>query len=119
MIRARLAVIPLLAATLAAPRVARSQTLAIVGGKVYPVSGPPIENGTVIIRDGRIVAVGSGVAVPAGAQRIDATGKVVTPGLINGATLVGLDEISSVPSTRENVARGRDRIAAAFMPWEG
>ena len=43
----------------------RAQTVAIVGGTVYPVSGPRIENGTVLIRDGRIVAVGANVAVPA------------------------------------------------------
>jgi imidazolonepropionase-like amidohydrolase len=119
MIRARLGAIALVAASVLAPRVALSQTVAIVGGKVYPVSGPPIEKGTVLIRDGRITAVGASVAVPADAQRIDATGKVVTPGLVNGATLVGLDEISSVASTRESVARGKDRIAAAFRPWEG
>jgi len=119
MTRARFAAVVCLAALVAGSRAARSQTIAIVGGKVYPVSGPPIEGGTVLIRDGRIAAVGSGVAIPADAQRIDAAGKVVTPGLVNGATLVGLDEISSVPSTRENVARGRDRIAAAFRPWEG
>ena len=41
-----------------------AQTIAITGGKVYPVSGPPIENGTVLIRDGKIVAVGANVAVP-------------------------------------------------------
>jgi imidazolonepropionase-like amidohydrolase len=106
-------------AMLLVPIALSAQTIAIAGGKVYPVSGPPIERGTVLIRDGRIVAVGADVAIPAGAQRIDATGKVVTPGLINGATLVGVDEIGSVSSTRESVARGRDRIAAAFRPWEG
>ena len=59
-----------------------SQTIAITGGKVYPVSGPPIENGTVIITNGKIAAVGANVAIPAGAQRIDATGKIVTPGFV-------------------------------------
>ena len=115
MIRPRVAAL----AMLVMPFALSAQTIAISGGKVYPVSGPPLEHGTVLIRDGRIVAVGADVAVPAGAQRIDATGKVVTPGFINGATLVGLDEISAVSSTRESVARGRDRIAAAFRPWEG
>lgn len=119
MIRSKWTAFAVLAAAFVVPRVARAQTIAIVGAKVYPVSVPPIENGTVLIRDGRIAAVGSNVAIPTGAQRIDAAGKIVTPGLVNGASLVGLDEISSVPSTRENVARGRDRIAAAFRPWEG
>ena len=115
MIRLRVASLGMLILPLALS----AQTIAISGGKVYPVSGPPLERGTVLIRDGRIAAVGVDVAIPAGAQRIDATGKVVTPGFINGATLVGLDEIGSISSTRESVARGRDRIAAAFRPWEG
>jgi imidazolonepropionase-like amidohydrolase len=115
MIRPRVAAL----AMLVMPFALSAQTIAISGGKVYPVSGRPLERGTVLIRDGRIVAVGADVTIPAGAQRIDATGKVVTPGFINGATLVGLDEISTVSSTRESVARGHDRIAAAFRPWEG
>jgi imidazolonepropionase-like amidohydrolase len=119
MMRARLSMALALVASLLAPSVVAAQTIAIVGGKVYPVSAPPIDNGTVLIRDGRIVAVGSSVTVPAGAQRIDATGKIVTPGFVNGASRVGLEEIGSVPATREMFARGRDRVAAAFRPWEG
>jgi imidazolonepropionase-like amidohydrolase len=115
--RARLAIIAALLS--AAPHVARSQTIAIVGGRVHPVSGPVVENGTVLIRDGRIVAVGASVQIPADAQRIDATGKVVTPGIVNASTLLGLVEISAVRTTSESVARGRDGIAAAFRPWEG
>jgi imidazolonepropionase-like amidohydrolase len=92
----------------------RAQTVAIVGGTVYPVSGPRIENGTVLIRDGRIVAVGANVAVPADAQRVDATGKIVTPGLVNGATQLGVVEIGSVAGTRDASARGTEGIAASF-----
>lgn len=102
-----------LGVALASPPAA-AQTVAIVGGTVYPVSGPRIENGTVLIRDGRIVAVGANVAVPAGAQRVDATGKIVTPGLVNGATQLGVVEVGSVGDTRDASARGREGIAAAF-----
>ena len=91
-----------------------AQTIAITGGTVYPVSGPKIDNGTVIIRDGKIVAVGANLAIPAGAQRIDATGKVVTPGLVNGGTELTLQEIGSVRTTRDMYARGHDQIAAGF-----
>ena len=105
-------------ATLAATGLS-AQTVAITGGKVYPVSGPAIDNGTVIMRDGRILAVGSNIAIPADAQRIDATGKWVTPGIVNGATQLGLVEVGAVVNTREASARGRDGVAAAFMPWEG
>src|SRR5207249_310155 len=49
-----------------------AQTIAITGGRVYPVSGPKISNATVLIRDGKIAAVGTGVAVPSDPTRIDA-----------------------------------------------
>src|SRR6185295_15328237 len=78
---------------------AAGQTIAITGGKVYPVSGPVIENGTVLVRDGKIVAVGANVTVPNGATRIDATGKWVTPGLINALTGLGVSEIGQVQAT--------------------
>lgn len=102
-----------------APRALTAQTVAITGGTVYPVSGAPIQNGTVLIRDGKIVAVGSDVAVPSGAVRVDATGKIVTPGFINAGTQLGLVEIGGEPSTRDANARGTDGIAASFRSWDG
>jgi len=95
-----------------------AQTIAITGGTVYPVSGPKIEHATVLIRDGRIVAVGANVTVPADATKIDATGKWVTPGLIDGAGQMGLTEISAVPGDNEASLRGSD-IAASFNVAEG
>src|SRR5437763_8608079 len=97
----------------------RAQTVAITGGKLYPVSGPVIENGTVVITNGKISAVGANVPIPAGAQRIDATGKIVTPGFLDAATELGVQEISAVSDTRDMAARGRDNIAAAFTVWDG
>ncbi len=99
--------------------VSSAQTIAITGGKVFPVSGPAIENGTVIITNGRITAVGANVAIPSAAQRIDATGKWVTPGLINSATSLGVVEIGQVTDTRDARADGKDNIAAAFRVWDG
>jgi imidazolonepropionase-like amidohydrolase len=96
-----------------------AQTIAITGGKVYPVSGPVIDGGTVLIVNGKITAVGSNVAVPADAQRIDATGKIVTPGFVNSSTQLGVQEIGAVRETRDASARGKDNIAAAFTVWDG
>ena len=96
-----------------------AQTIAITGGKVYPVSGPPIESGTVIITNGKITAVGRNLPIPSGAQRVDATGKVVTPGFINSSTQLGVQEVSQVGDTRDMSARGKDNVAAAFTVWEG
>ena len=67
--------------------------LAITGARVWPVEGEAIERGTVLIQDGKILAVGSDVAVPAGARVIDGTGKVVTPGFIESNTNLGIVEI--------------------------
>jgi imidazolonepropionase-like amidohydrolase len=116
-LKSRLAVAVALSALLTTPCAA--QTIAITGGKVYPVSGPPIENGTVLITNGRIAAVGANVAIPAGAQRIDATGKIVTPGFVNSSTQLGVQEVSAVNDTRDMSARGKDNIAASFTVWEG
>jgi imidazolonepropionase-like amidohydrolase len=105
--------------TLLAASVGAAQTVAITGGTIYPVSGPPITRGTVLMRDGRIVAVGTDVTVPGDAQRIDATGKIVTPGIVNGATELSVVDIGAVAATRNVSARGREGIAASFTVWEG
>jgi imidazolonepropionase-like amidohydrolase len=97
---------------------AQTTTIAIVGGTVHPASGPRIERGTVLIRDGRITAVGADVVVPADAQRIDATGKWVTPGLMNVVSVLGLVEIPLSGGATDERAIGRNNIAAAFRPWE-
>ena len=80
----------------------------------------PIENGTVVITDGRITAVGANVAIPAGAQRIDATGKM---GDARASSIrrpsSACQEVSAVNDTRDMSARGKDNIAAAFPVWEG
>ena len=66
---------------------------AIVGGRVIPVEGEPIEGGTVLLRDGKIAAVeGAGFAVPSGAAVVDATGKWVLPGFIDAHAHAGVAE---------------------------
>ncbi len=95
-----------------------AQTIAITGGTVYPVAEPKLANATVLIRDGRIAAVGTNVAVPAGAARVDATGKWVTPGLIDGGGQMGLVEIGAVRGTREG-SLASDSLAASFNVAEG
>lgn len=88
---------------------------AIVNGAVHPVSGPPIEKGTVLIRDGRIDAVGADLAVPAGATVIDATGAHVWPGLIDAGGVMGLAEIQMLRQTRDSseIARLSPELRAA------
>ncbi len=95
-----------------------AQTIAITGGTVYPVSGPKVEHATVLIQNGRIAAVGTNVTIPADATRIDAAGKWVTPGFVDGGTQMGLVEIGAVPGTREAYVQN-DTIAASFNVAEG
>src|SRR2546423_7635575 len=96
-----------------------AQTIAITGGTVYPVSGPKLGNATVLIRDGKIVAVGAGVAAPSDARRIDAQGKWVTPGLIDGASQLGLVEIGAVAGGRGGAVRGGPLAPAGYVGGRG
>src|SRR5678809_1428911 len=68
-------------------------TFAIRNARIVTVSGPDIENGTVVIRDGKIEAVGANVSVPAGAQTIDGRGLSVYPRMIDAGTNMGLVEV--------------------------
>ena len=83
----------LLAASAVAPGAlgAQEKVIAIRGGTVLPISGPAIPNGTVVIRGGKIAAVGANVAIPAGAEIVDAKGKYVMPGVIDAASQIGID----------------------------
>jgi imidazolonepropionase-like amidohydrolase len=72
-----------------------STATAIVGGRVVPIEGEPIDGGTVLLRDGKIAAVeGPGFEVPADAEILDATGKWVLPGFIDAHAHVGAAEES-------------------------
>lgn len=93
-----------------------AQTVAITGGTVFPVSGPRIQNGTVLIRDGRIIAVGANITIPAGATRIDASGKWVTPGLFHAAANAGLG-VAGLGGLGESRVQGD--INPSFDPTEG
>src|SRR5258708_3765376 len=66
------------------------QYFAIRGAKVVPVSGPPVENATVIISRGLITAVGKDVAIPPEAWVIEGKGLIVYPGLVDSFTDVGI-----------------------------
>ena len=69
-------------------------TFLIRNARVFTVSGPVIENGMVLIRDGLIAAVGANIPVPQGAREIDARGLNVYPGMIDAGTTLGLTEVS-------------------------
>lgn len=72
-----------------APALAQQQTLAFTNARILPIAGAPIERGTLLVQGGKIVAVGADVAIPADAQRIDAGGKVIMPGLVDTHSHIG------------------------------
>ncbi|HET9483184.1 MAG TPA: amidohydrolase family protein [Xanthomonadales bacterium] len=89
----------LLACALALP-VAGAQELVIRNARVHTVAAQgTLERADVLVRDGRIVSVGSGLAAGADATVVDAAGRALTPGLFGGITAIGLEEVSLEPAT--------------------
>lgn len=84
-------------------------TYAITNARIYPVSGPVIERGTVVVRNGLIQSVGPQVTAPADARLIDGTGLSVYPGLIDSYTSLGMPQPSPSPTP------GRGRPGASLQ----
>ncbi|WP_339873216.1 amidohydrolase family protein [uncultured Brevundimonas sp.] len=98
------------ALALTTPTLAQELT-AITGGRVLTGTSV-IENGTVVLRDGRVVSVGTGAA-PSGARIVDARGKVVTPGFVAVDSGLGGSEVSSVRSSND-LSSSANSVSAAF-----
>jgi imidazolonepropionase-like amidohydrolase len=95
-----------------------SNVVAITGATIYPVTSAPIPNGTVVIRDGKIEALGADVKAPRGATVIRANGLRVYPGMIDSGTTLGLTEVSSVNATQDSSEIGNvqpDMMAATAV----
>ena len=96
------------------PHVLAAETVVITGATIHTMSSQgTIKNGILILENGKVKAVGSNVAVPAGARRIDARGKIVTPGLMDSFSSLGLVEVSAVDGSAD-AREEDDRITAAF-----
>jgi imidazolonepropionase-like amidohydrolase len=88
------------------PAKPQDHPIVLTGGTIHPVSGPEIPNGMVLFDQGKIVAIGTDLRLPAGTERIDVTGKHVYPGLVLATSTTGLNEIGSVRATRDAVETG-------------
>ncbi len=103
-----------------APAQTPSTNYAITHAKIFTLTGPPIDDGILVIRDGKIAAVGTNVDIPSGAQVIDGKGLQVYPGLFDPVTQMGLSEISAVSATVDTSETGAfnpDAVAAdAILP---
>ncbi|HEY0270223.1 MAG TPA: amidohydrolase family protein [Sphingomonas sp.] len=101
MIRAAL----LLLVALPGPAVAG--TVAIVHAHALPVASAPVDDATIVLADGHVRSLAAHGAVPPGARIVDAGGRIVTPGLINAATQLGLAEVIGASDTDDrSVASG-------------
>jgi len=112
--RGGLAVAGMLAAmALAIP--ANAQHMAISGATIHTMAGDVIENGTVLIDNGLITAVGAGLPIPPDTELVDAAGLHVYPGMFNAFSRLGLQEISSVQVTNDHMEVGNfnPHVAAA------
>ncbi len=93
-------------------------TYALTHAKIFTLAGNTIEDGTVVLRDGKIAAVGATVEVPPGAQVIDAKGLQVYPGIFDSITQMGLREIGAVSATVDSTETGNynpDVVAATAV----
>ena len=101
------------------PARAAADTIAITGATVYQTPDKKLEDATVVIKDGKITAVGKGVAVPSGATTIDGTGKIVTAGLVEAYTSIGLVAIELEPAANDGqlgtTINDTDNVHAAFQ----
>lgn len=91
-----------------------SSSFALVHAKLYTMdAAQPLENATVVVRDGKVQAVGAGLAPPVGVRVVDVQGRIVTPGLMSAGTQLGLTEVGSLPDTRD-YALASGTLGAAF-----
>jgi imidazolonepropionase-like amidohydrolase len=70
---------------------AQPQPIAFTGAHIIPIAGPEIPNGVLVVQDGKIVSVGAAgqVQIPPAAKQVDATGKVIMPGLVDSHSHIG------------------------------
>ncbi|MBT8491763.1 MAG: amidohydrolase family protein, partial [Deltaproteobacteria bacterium] len=98
----------------------QNETFAIRGAKVYTGKGAPITDATVVVRGGKIISIGKRPP-PAGARVMSGTGKIITPGLVDASTTVGLVEVSQVSEANDGHfnTKSDDKIHAAYRVTDG
>jgi imidazolonepropionase-like amidohydrolase len=99
---------------LAMPALSWGETIALMGGTVETLgSAGELKSAVVLIKDGRIAAVGAKLPVPADARVIDVTGKLVTPGLVATVTPLALADLPDIPGA-DDARSSSSQISAAF-----
>jgi imidazolonepropionase-like amidohydrolase len=93
---------------LSAPAMAAARDTVIKNTTIMPVSAPAIEHGSLLIRDGKIAAMGQTIEIPAGAEVVDGSGLFLYPGIIDAFSQYGLGEIGAVSSSNDSAEMGRE-----------
>ena len=75
------------------------KTYAIRGVKIITLAGPAVDKGNIVIRDGRIVAIGADAAIPSDAEVLEASGLEAYPGMFDSVDQIGLEEVDAVAAT--------------------
>jgi imidazolonepropionase-like amidohydrolase len=100
-------------AALLLPAVSSADVLALRGATVHTAGEAGVfERATIVIRDGRIAAVGAELPIPAGATVVEAAGKVITPGLVDAYGRLGVEEVGLEESTVDSGFKGLPYSAA-------
>jgi len=94
-------------ALMAAPPPASDDTFMVRGATIHTMAGADIQNGSVLVRNGKIIGVGTNLAVPKDVKVIDGRGMQVYPGMIDAATVIGLEEVHAVRETMDITEIGK------------
>ncbi len=84
----------------------KTGTFALTNATLETITNGTIQNGTIVISEGKITALGTNVSIPQGAETIDCSGHTIYPGMIDSGTRLGLVEVNSDPRTRDYSERG-------------
>lgn len=99
--------------SLCAVAAAQERPVAFTGARVIPIAGPEIANGVVVVQNGKIIAAGgASTAIPENAQKIDATGKVIMPGIVDSHSHIGQVEGADSSAPIQPDVRALDAINA-------
>jgi imidazolonepropionase-like amidohydrolase len=123
------------ATALAAPAAAQDRAVAFTGARILTMTGETIENGTLVVQGGKIIAVGANVAVPADAERRAVEGRVIMPGIVDTHSHIGqvagadgsgpiqpdVRALDSIDPLSPNIAKARAGgiTTANIMPGSG
>lgn len=102
-----------------AQKQAQEVPIVYTGATIHTGTGEVLQGATIVIAGGKIQAIGKGVTPPAGAQAIDAKGRIITPGLVDALSSVGLVEVDLEEKTRDDRQPGHDPIRAGFRASDG